>query len=242
MTMVAAQVEITSFNGQGRFSVNGSFTNGVVTVERADSISGSWAPTKNIFSTAATVRVSLSTTGTTAFYRSLAVDLSNGREGFTNLVQSYNVLTTIAGAGGIGADGVNKWLPEFEGGSATNALLSRPHMAMADQAGNIFIADKDGHAIRKVTADGIIHTVAGTNGPGDGPDEPTTATEVALWEPNGLWVRDDGTFYILDLRNGKVRRVETNGICETLFAVPGGITTGRGLWVSDDESLAFVAS
>jgi hypothetical protein len=242
ISAVAAQLDITSFAAGGRLNVSGAFTNGVVTIESADDVAGPWTSAKNVFTTSATAQVSLTLTGARAVYRALAVDLSNGREGFTNLVQSYNLLTTVAGAGGSGADGLNKWLPEFEGGPATNALLSRPHMAMADNAGNIFIADKDGHAIRRVSVDGLIHTVAGTNGPGNGPDEPTLANEVALWEPNGLWVKGDGTFFILDLQNGKVRRVTTNGICQTLFAIDGGIVAGRGLWVSEDESLAFVAS
>jgi streptogramin lyase len=84
--------------------------------------------------------------------------------------------------------------------------------------------------------------VAGVNAPGNGPDDPTPGTEAALWEPNGLWVRADGTVYILDLANGKIRRLDPNGILSTLFTVPGGIFGGRGLWVADDESLAFVAS
>jgi hypothetical protein len=237
----AAPFEMKSFDA-GRICTDGAFSNGVVTIELAPGIDGPWSAIRNTFSTAATARVSLSITGAPGFYRALAVDLWNGREGFTNLVQSYNLLTTVAGAGGDGTDGLNKWRSKFEGGPATSALLSRPHIALADDAGNIYIADKDGHAIRKVTPDGRIHTVAGTSSSGNGPDEPTPATEVQLREPNGLWVRGDGTFYILDLENDKVRRVGTNGICETLFSVPGGILSGRGLWVSEDESVAFVAS
>ena len=68
------------------------------------------------------------------------------------------------------------------------------------------------------------------------------ATEVALNEPNGLWVRSDGTVFILDTANGKVRRLDTNGMIQTLFTVPGGISVGRGIWVSDDETLAYFCS
>jgi uncharacterized repeat protein (TIGR03803 family) len=89
---------------------------------------------------------------------------------------------------------------------------------------------------------GTIVTVAGTYSPGDGPDTPTPGTQVALNEPNGLWVRGDGTVYILDLANGKIRRLDPNGTMTLLFAVPGGIASGRGLWVSDDELLAYVCS
>lgn len=237
-----AQIQITSVGRQGILVLTNTFTNGVCTIEQVSDLTTVWSPLKNVYITSAIAQVTVAPTGAMTFYRAFGVDLSNGAEGFTNFVQSYGLLSTIAGAGGIGDDGVNKWQPEFEGGPATNALLSRPHMAMADRAGNVFIADKDAHAIRKVTPDGLIFTVAGTNGPGNGPDEPTPATEVALSQPNGLWVKADGTLYILDLVNGKIRKRETNGLMETLFEVPGGIIAGRGLWVSEDETLAYVAS
>ena len=102
------------------------------------------------------------------------------------------MLTALAGAGGTTASPTDKWLPEFDGGPATNALLSRPHIAMADRAGNVFIADKEAHAIRKVTPDGLIHTVAGNNVPGYGTTSPVPATSASLYNPNGLWVREDG--------------------------------------------------
>lgn len=240
-SFACAELRIDSISPDGRVQINGLFTNGVCTVERAAGIAGPWGAAKNTFSTNAKAELSMSFTNSVSFYRALAVDLSNGREGFTNLVESYNLLTTIAGAGGSTA-AFNKWQPEFEGGPATNALLSRPHIAMADGAGNIYIADKDAHAVRKVTPEGAIHTVAGVNAPGNGADQEIYGPEVALWEPNGLWVKRDGTVYILDLVNGKIRRLGTNGACQTLFTVPGGIVAGRGLWVAEDESRAYVAS
>jgi sugar lactone lactonase YvrE len=115
-------------------------------------------------------------------------------------------------------------------------------MAMADDAGNVFIADKDSHAIRKVTPAGRIFTVAGMNEPGDDGDAPGPATQRHLAAPNGLWVRGDGTLYILDTDNDKVRKVDTNGVLSTLFEVKGGIEKGRGLWVSDNETVAYVAA
>ena len=153
----------------------------------------------------------------------------------------YGTLVTIAGSGTLD-DGVNGWEPRFEGGPATAADLSNPHMAMADAAGNVYVADKEAHAIRKVTAKGTIHTVAGVNSPDDDGDEPGPAAERSLYSPNGVWVRADGTFYVLDTDNGKVRRVGTDGIMTTLFSHPGEITVGRGLWVRDDERLAYFVS
>jgi hypothetical protein len=162
--------------------------------------------------------------------------------GFTRLVNAYGVLTTLAGAGGTTVSPTDKWLPDFEGGPATNALLSRPHIAMADGAGNVYIADKEAHGIRMVTPDGNIHTVAGINVPGPGTTDPSPATTVALSNPNGIWVRADGTFYILDRDNGYIRKVDTNGIMTLMVDNGGAIPEGRGLWVSPDESILFYSA
>src|SRR5947209_3642934 len=67
----------------------------------------------------------------------------------------------------------------------------------------------------------------------------TSGTEVQLNAPNGLWVRGDGTVYVLDTGNGKIRRLETNGVMTTLVADGNGITGGRGLWVRDAEGLGY---
>ncbi|MCC6620188.1 MAG: hypothetical protein IT385_02975 [Deltaproteobacteria bacterium] len=158
-----------------------------------------------------------------------------------DLVGRYNLLVTVAGRGQQRDEGV-EWSPLYEGGEARACELSRPHMAMGDAAGNIYIADKEAHAVRRVSPVGVVTTVAGTNVPGDDGDEPGPGAERRLGNPNGLWVREDGVVFILDLDNGKVRRLAIDGTMTTLFAVPGGIDTGRGLWVADDEREAFVAS
>lgn len=220
--------------------LSGAFSNGVCTIERADSLAVPWRAVKNVFSTSGLVQTSLAITGATSFYRAYARNLDGGRPGFTNLTLAYGVLTTIAGAGGI--QDFNNWRPEFEGAPATQVLLSGPHMSMADRSGEIYIADKDSHGIRKIRRDGRLVTVAGINAAGNGPDDPMPGTGCALSGPNGLWVRGEGTVFILDTSNGKVRRLDTNGTIRTLFAVPGGIIVGRGLWVSDDETLAYLCS
>jgi sugar lactone lactonase YvrE len=161
---------------------------------------------------------------------------------YDRVVAMYGNLETLAGTGLVPDNNLNLWQERFENGSATAAELSRPHTAMADRKGNVYIADKGSHGIRRVTPDGTISTYAGTNVPGDDGDDPGPATEGRLNNPNGLWVRDDGTLYILDTGNGKVRRVDISGQMTTMFSVPGGIIVGRGLWVSDDEDLAFVSS
>lgn len=151
-----------------------------------------------------------------------------------------SILETVAGHS-MSDDG-NEWAASFEGALATEVELSRPHMAMADAAGDLYIADKEAHAIRKVlVADGTIHTVAGTNVAGDAPDTPAAAREGALSNPNGLWVQPDGTFYILDLDNAKIRKVTPDGQMSTLIKLES-LPIGRGLWVAADESEALIAA
>jgi hypothetical protein len=231
---------ISSFGKSGLICWTNAFPAGVCTVESATTPEGPWFPLLCSFTTGSTGQVVLPLPPYNIFYRLLAVDVSAGNPaGFDNLTSSYGDLSTIAGNGYGGVDGTNYWQPSFEGGYATNAALSRPHMALADRSGNIFIVDKNSHSVLKITPDGRIHTVAGTHASGNGPDTPTVGTNVALSFPNGLWVGGDGVVYVLDTGNNKVRWLNTNGVLTTLFTDTAGITTGRGLWVRDDRTLAY---
>src|SRR5260370_9921496 len=69
-----------------------------------------------------------------------------------------DTITTVAGNGFGGFSG--------DGGLATSASLSFPNGVALDAAGNVFIADTQNHRIRKISAGGIITTVAGTSSPG----------------------------------------------------------------------------
>jgi DNA-binding beta-propeller fold protein YncE len=235
-----AQLEITACSRSGAITVSNVFTNGVTALLKADAVEGPWRAAQNLFTTATVAQANPAVTGATRFYRAQALDLSGGRVGFTNLTRAYGLLSTIAGAGG--PQDANNWQPESEGGPAVNAVLSAPHIAIADQRGEIYIADKDAHGVRKIRLDGTIVTAAGTSVAGDGPDTETNATQCALNQPNGLWLKRDGTVFILDLGNHKIRRLDTNGMIQTHFTVPISDAIQRGLWVSEDETLAYVTT
>ena len=135
-----------------------------------------------------------------------------------DLFGDYGVLETIAGTAFITDKAVNGWVEDdMEGELAIDAELSRPHMAMADVFGNVYIADKDAHAIRKVLTDGTIETIAGTNEPGGFDILSGRGPEVPLSSPNGLYTFPDGTTYILDVGNGMVRKLNVDGELTTLF-------------------------
>lgn len=148
---------------------------------------------------------------------------------------AYGLLTHVAG---VGSDqNANSWFPAYEGGNALTAELSNPHMAQADAAGNIYIADKESNSILKVTPAGTIHTAAGTHIAGFNDDGP--ALSAHLNQPNGVFVLADGTFYIVDLNNVRIRRVGTNGQLTTI--VLESFLGGRALWVAPDEQLIYYA-
>lgn len=149
---------------------------------------------------------------------------------------AYGLLTHVAG---LGADqNANSWNSFYEGNSALSAELSNPHMAQADAAGNIYIADKESHSILKVTPAGTIHTAAGTHVGGFNGDGVAVVRQ--LNQPNGVFVLPDGTFYIVDLGNLRIRRVGTDGEMTTIVQ-EASVLGGRALWVAPDEQLLYYA-
>jgi sugar lactone lactonase YvrE len=242
-TLIAQTSRITQFEKSGALAWTNATVPGIVTVESAPPGNTNWSSLQNAYSNSSTGNVSVSVDGSNRLFRLRSVNVSPTAQGFTNWMRAYGVLETIAGSGLYRFDDVNYWLPEFENGPATGAALSRPHWALADKAGNIYIADKNSHAILRVSTNGTIHTHAGTHEGGFNGEGPTAATNLQLKFPNALWVRGDGTVYVLDTDNARVRRVDTNGVMQTLFNAKNDPSTalggGRCLWVRDDEQLAY---
>lgn len=158
--------------------------------------------------------------------------------GSTPVLSGFGELRHLAGTGN--AEDANLWDPLFEGSHPLTVELSNPHDCGSDAFGRIYIVDKESHSVLRISADGLIMTtVAGTHLAGDGQDSLAHATTVALNNPNGLHVLADGTFYILDTDNTKIRRVTPDGNCSTIVDHPAGFGAGRGLWVSPDEEKIY---
>lgn len=163
-------------------------------------------------------------------------------EEFDLLKARYGKIHTIAGRGALDSNGGNDWRDEYEGGPAREAELSEAHNAQADVFGNVYIVDKDSHAVRKVRPDGTIIRVAGTNVAGDGEDTTRPGTECALSGPNGLYVQLDGTCFIFDTGNRKIRRLSPQGEISTVFHDPTLSFVGRGLWANEAGTRIYYAS
>jgi hypothetical protein len=231
-----------AFDRAGNLGFGNAFTAGVINVQTRSTLNTNapWISRSNYFTTNTAGSVPVPLDSTQGFYRLLSVDIStNTFRHYTNLLESYGILETIAGRGRTDTD-TSHWSNSFEGEWATNVDLSRPHISFGDPWGNVLIVDQRSHSVLKVTPQGRLYTYAGTHieGNGVGPDY---ATNLHLRNPNGGWMRGDGTFYILDTENGKVRRVDTNGWMTTLFTTaPMG--DGRACWVKSDESVVYFGS
>ncbi|WP_111631310.1 NHL domain-containing protein [Larkinella arboricola] len=140
-------------------------------------------------------------------------------------VTPNGIITTVAGNGVRGFSG--------DGGVAISARLNFPTGIEVDSQGNLYIADKGNHRIRKVTPNGIITTVAGTGTAGFS-GESKLATSAELNNPDDLTVDGKGNLYIVDQNNNRIRKVNSNGIITT---VAGTGTAG----FSGDGGLAIQA-
>jgi len=117
------------------------------------------------------------------------------------------IITTVAGNGTQSYNG--------DGGEATSASLNQPAGVAVDTAGNIYIADRSNHVIRKVNTSGVISTVAG-NSTGGYSGDGGTAINASLFYPSGVAVDIVGNIYIADWGNQRIRKVDVRGVISTV--------------------------
>ncbi|MEZ0371149.1 MAG: CsgG/HfaB family protein [Candidatus Sericytochromatia bacterium] len=130
----------------------------------------------------------------------------------------------------------------FSDGNAAVARFNRPQGLALDPQGNLYVADTDNHAIRKVSALGIVTTLAG----GAGGSDDGAATQARFRYPSGLALAPDGSLYIADTGNHRIRRL-SGGIVSTVAGGDEGFRDGtadearfsqpRGLALAPEGSL-----
>jgi beta-lactam-binding protein with PASTA domain len=142
---------------------------------------------------------------------------------------STGIISTIAGTSTIGFSG--------DGGPATSAELYIASGLAADSAGNLYIADVENSAIRKISATtGIITTVAGNGTIGFSGDG-GPATSAALSFPSDVAIDSEGNLYIADSYNNVIREVmAATGIIRTIAGNGTGAGTGNGGYSGDGGS------
>ena len=145
-------------------------------------------------------------------------DSSNGR---VRKVDAGGIISTFAGGspcpGAFPCDGF----------PATQGQLNLPRGLAVGPDGSLYIAVSNNGRIHRVGPDGIITTVAGGAGFGFGGDG-GPATQAALNVPTDVAVGPDGSLYIADFFDDRIRRVTLDGIIHT-YAGGGVNSPGDGL-------------
>jgi DNA-binding beta-propeller fold protein YncE len=132
------------------------------------------------------------------------------------------VITTIAGNGAAGYSG--------DGGPAVAAMFNEPYGIAVDRAGNVYVADRHNHCVRRVDgASGVVTTVAGNGAAGYAGDG-GPATRAGLVEPNGLGFDPaQQRLFVADVADHRVRVVDlATGMIATFAGTGEGAHTGDG--------------
>lgn len=128
-------------------------------------------------------------------------------------------VTTLAGSSGQGGS---------SDGTGPDARFVYPFALAVDAVGNVYVTDIGNHNIRKITAGGVVTTLAGTAGVAGSVDGVGTAAQFSY--PQGIAVDVAGNVFVGDTDNSTIRRIATNGSVTTFAGVARqtGIADGTG--------------
>ncbi|MDQ6963150.1 MAG: hypothetical protein Q9M28_11610, partial [Mariprofundaceae bacterium] len=120
---------------------------------------------------------------------------------FSMEVTAVGTVTTVAG---------NPW---FADGLGTAARFYNPQGIAVDASGSLYLADTSNHRIRKISALGVVTTVAGSGVAGfaDG-----VGTAARFYNPRGITVDASGTLYVADTSNHRIRKISASGVVTTV--------------------------
>ncbi len=151
------------------------------------------------------------------------------------------VIDRVAGGSSLGYVG--------DGGNALVALFNGSSGFATDADGNIYLADRFNHRLRRISTTGVVTTLVGTGVEGySGDGGPAAAARLS--QPSGVAISPmTGEIYIADEGNRVIRRIDRNLVVSTFFGDPAasGVTgdPGRAVFTGldfDSPGNLFVAS
>ncbi|MEM9648904.1 MAG: IPT/TIG domain-containing protein [Bacteroidota bacterium] len=119
-------------------------------------------------------------------------------------------------------------------GPALEARFNAPWDVDVDAEGNVYVADSQNHRIRKISPDGNVITLAGSdqgNANGVGKD-------AQFDTPRGVAVTPDGVVYVADSNNNSIRKIDKE---QQVTRFPGGFGTLTGIEVGQDGYVYIVS-
>ena len=132
-------------------------------------------------------------------------------------IDTFGIITTVAGIGGIGGFGGDSSL-------AIDAMLSGPAYVAVDTFGFIYFTDEANHRVRMIDTAGIITTIAGSGVSGySGDNGPARMAMIST--PLGITIDGFGTIYFSDAGNSRIRKFNL-WVGDTIYTVAGNGTAG----------------
>jgi uncharacterized protein YjdB len=120
-------------------------------------------------------------------------------------ISPQGVVTTLAGTAGVRGS---------TNGPGAGALFNRPQDVAVDSLGNVYVADAGNHLIRKIDAQGVVTTLAGTAGSNGSTN--ATGVSASFYSPCGVAVDRSGNVYVADFGNSLIRKITATGVVTTL--------------------------
>ena len=153
-------------------------------------------------------------------------NFTGGIGGTIRKISPSGVVTTLAGTPGVfgSADG-----------SGAAAQFGRPSGIAVDTAGSLYVTDTNNDTIRKITAAGVVTTLAGTPGVTGHTDGSGAAAQFT--RPNGTAVDMAGNLYVIDSSNA-IRKITAGGVVTTLAGTPALSYSERGIGSVDGSGAA----
>lgn len=125
----------------------------------------------------------------------------------------------------------------FTDGQGAAAAFDTPSQIALDHEGRLYVADTGNHAIRMITPDGVVTTLAGDGTPGylDG-----VGRAAQFNGPVGIAVDDAGIVYVADTYNDRIRRIAPDGSVTTVAGTARpGLLDGAALEAAFDTPSAL---
>jgi sugar lactone lactonase YvrE len=133
------------------------------------------------------------------------------------MIKPLGVVTTLAGTPGASGR---------VDGTGADARFAEPTSVATDTSGNVYVADSANHAIRKITPEGVVSTLAGTLGASGSADG--TGAEARFNNPRGVATDPAGDVYVADTGNQTVRKITAAGVVTTVVGQAGRVGFSPG--------------
>ncbi|SEO87807.1 NHL repeat-containing protein [Mucilaginibacter gossypiicola] len=155
--------------------------------------------------------------GSAAFFNS-PQGLTVGADGNIYVADSFNsAIRKVTTAGDVTTLSGNGTIGYVDGPVATAQFYALQGL-VTDASGNIYIADYGNNNIRKISADGVVSTFAGS---GDAGYADGTGTKATFNSPRALAIDGSGNIFVADLGNNLIRKITPAGVVTTFAGSRG---------------------